>query len=54
MPHLSPEHMPQRLRWLVTADLPIFRSLDNSSPSTACVRNLHGRIDANTDELGRT
>jgi hypothetical protein len=54
MPHLSPEHMPQRLGWLVTADLPIFRTQDNSSPSTAHVRDLHRRIDANADGLGRT
>jgi hypothetical protein len=28
-----------------TADLPIFRSLDNSSPITVNVRDLHRRIE---------
>jgi hypothetical protein len=54
MPHLSPEHMPQQLGWLVTADLPIFRSLDNSSPNTVNVRDLRRRINPNTNERRRT
>jgi hypothetical protein len=37
-----------------TADPPIFRTQDNSSPNTARVRDLHSRIDANANERGRT
>jgi hypothetical protein len=37
-----------------TADLPIFRSLANSSPNTAHVRGLHCRIDLNITERRRT
>jgi hypothetical protein len=37
-----------------TAVLPIFRSLDNSSPSNAHVRDLHRRIDLNINERRRT
>jgi hypothetical protein len=33
-----------------TADLPIFRSPDNSSPNDVNVRDLHPRINPNTDE----
>ena len=33
-----------------TADLPIFRTRDNSSPNTVNVRDLHRCIDLNTDE----
>jgi len=31
-----------------TADLPIFRTRDNSSPKTVNVRDLHGCIDLET------
>src|SRR5947209_9164600 len=37
-----------------TADLPIFRSWDNSSPKTVSVRDLRQNIDTNTDERRRT
>ena len=37
-----------------TADLPIFRSLDNSSPNITQVRDLHFFIDLNADERRRT
>jgi hypothetical protein len=32
-------------------DLPIFRSLDNSSPNTVHVRHLHRRIDPNPNDV---
>ncbi|MDT7791662.1 MAG: hypothetical protein QOD59_1098, partial [Mycobacterium sp.] len=51
------EVAPDEIRWQRrgrTADLPIFRSRDNSSPSHVNVRNLHRRIDPNADERGRT
>ena len=37
-----------------TADLPIFRSWDNSSPSIVNVRDLRQRIDPDTSERVRT
>ena len=37
-----------------TADLPIFRSWDNSSPKVVNVRGLRQHIDLNTDERRRT
>ena len=37
-----------------TADLPIFRSRDNSSPNTVNVRDLGQHINPNTDERRRT
>jgi hypothetical protein len=35
-------------------DLPIFRSLDVSSPNTVNVRDLHRCIESNAAERGRT
>jgi hypothetical protein len=37
-----------------TADLPIFRTRDNSSLNTVHVRELHRRVNPDTDERGRT
>jgi hypothetical protein len=37
-----------------TDDLPILRSRDNSSWNTVHVRDLHHRVDLNTDERRRT
>ena len=36
------------------ADLPIFRSWDNSSPNTVNVRDLHRCLKSNAAERGRT
>jgi hypothetical protein len=39
-----------RWGWIETADLPIFRSMDVSSPNTVNVRGLHRCIKSNAAE----
>jgi hypothetical protein len=49
----DPQHRPgpQVVPPAAVGNLPIFRTRDNSSPSTVHFRDLHRRTDANADEL---